>query len=182
MIDWADIVRLSFDLCKKIRKSGYAPDCIVTLLRGGLVPARIISDCLNVSALYVIGISFYEDVEERAKKPTITQPLEIDLKNKKVLIVDDVADTGKSIIFAVEVLKNRNPEEIKIATLHKKPWSEIEPDFYIVETDAWVVYPWEFQETLTSLDKKIKEDLPREEKIIIEETLEKIKKKLAEYV
>lgn len=181
VLDWADIVRLSINLCNKIRASGFNPDCIVTLLRGGLVPARIISDCLNIPEIYTMGVSFYEDVGKHSRKPIITQPLGVDLKGKKILIVDDVVDTGKSIVFAIENLKEKQPQTIKVAVLHKKPWSEIKPDFYVKETDVWIVYPWEFHETLLSLDKKLRGNVSREEKTIIKKVLEKIKKILSMY-
>lgn len=181
VLDWTDVVRLSINLCNKIRASGFNPDCIVTLLRGGLVPARIISDCLNIPQVYTMGVAFYEDVGKHSMKPIITQPLEVDLKGKKILLVDDVVDTGKSIVVAIENLKEKQPHLIKVAVLHKKPWSEIDPDFYVEESDAWIVYPWEFYETLLSLDRRLRSDAPRKEKAVIEKTLESIKKILSMY-
>ena len=179
VLSWEDIIRLIYELCKKIEKSNWTFDCIVTILRGGLIPARIVADYFNVSDVYVLGLSLYADVSQK-KQLILKQPLNVDLQGKKVLLVDDVADTGESLIFARNyIIKELKPKEVKIATIHMKPWSKIEPDFYVKKTDAWIVYPWEYYETLISLEKKIKAISDSHQKNILIEAINKIKKYLS---
>ena len=179
---WDDIVRMTFRLAKKIRESGFMPDIIVALLRGGLVPARILSDCLGVNRIFVVGVTFYADVGRTHDKPVITQPLNINLGGSNVLIVDDVADTGETLLLVKEHVSALGADTIKTATLHKKPWSKIKPDFFVSETDSWIVYPWEYTEVVDSLRKKLQdENLSEAERKYIYCVLKKIRGILKSY-
>ena len=153
-----DLLRINWDTaveyCEQLaHKIDFKPDVIVGISRGGLVPARILSDILNNKNLAVLGIIFYKGVGARTKSPQITQDLTKDLKGKKVLVVDDVSDTGKSLIVAKDYIANKGASEIKVATLHYKPHSKFKPDYYIRTTDAWIVYPWERHEVERELKK-----------------------------
>jgi len=179
---WDDIVRMTFRLAKKIRESDFMPDIIVALLRGGLVPARILSDCLRVNRIFVIGVTFYADVGKTHDKPVITQPLNINLSGLNVLIVDDVADTGETLLLVKEHVSALGANTVKTATLHMKPWSKIKPDFFVSETDSWIVYPWEYTEVVDSLKKKLQnENLPETERKYISGVLGKIQEILRSY-
>jgi len=154
-----DLLRISWDVaveyCEQLaRKIDFKPDVIVGISRGGLVPARILSDMLDNKNLAILGIIFYKKVGERTESPQITQDLTKDIKGKKVLVVDDVSDTGKSLIVAKDYITNKGASEIKVATLHYKPHSKLKPDYYIRTTDAWIVYPWERHEVERELKKK----------------------------
>jgi len=182
ILRWDDVIRLSLKLARKVSASEFKPDVIVALLRGGLVPARILSDVLGVYKLFIVGVAFYVDVGIHASKPVITQPLNANLGGSNVLIVDDVADTGKSLIVAKEHVKSMGAGSIKIATLHKKPWSEIEPDYFVSETNAWIVYPWEYVEVIKSLESKLSsEALSEEARAHITDALRKIREALRFY-
>jgi hypoxanthine phosphoribosyltransferase len=84
---------------------------------------------------------------------------DIDLSGKKVLIVDDICDTGKSLIVAKEfVQKNWKPAEIRLATMqHIEPVAQITPDYYVdlVKDWTWYMYPWNYVEDMVNLVKKI---------------------------
>lgn len=154
-----DLLRISWEAaveyCEQLAsKIDFKPDVIVGISRGGLVPARILSDILDNKNLAVLGIIFYKGVGERTGSPEITQELSMDIKGKKVLVVDDVADTGKSLIVAKDYIANKGASEIKVATLHYKPHSEFKPDYYIGTTEAWIVYPWERHEVERELKEK----------------------------
>ncbi|MCX6768843.1 MAG: phosphoribosyltransferase, partial [Candidatus Micrarchaeota archaeon] len=103
-ISWADNAKLCEGLAASISSSGFRPDMIVGISRGGLVPARILSDILGVRELFTIRVSFYTGVGKTATAPKIVQPLVGRLEGKKVLLVDDVSDTGKSLMVAKEHL------------------------------------------------------------------------------
>ncbi len=142
-VGWEATADYAEQLAKKI---DFKPDIIVGLSRGGLVPARLISDILGVDEVGIIGMRFYKGMRKASQSPAITQELSIDLRGKKVLLVDDVADTGKSLIAAKEYLGKRGAGTVKVATLHYKPNSQFKPDYYVMATTSWVGYPWERHE------------------------------------
>ncbi len=148
---------LHHNISKQIKESGFKPEVLIAINRGGLVPARILSDSLNIPHLYVIGISFYSRVGVRKETPEVTQPLSVDISGKKVLIVDDISDTGKSLILAKEYVSKLNPAEIKTATIHHKPKSIFKPDYFHKTTEAWIVYPWETEEFSRETGKRVEE-------------------------
>ena len=142
---WDEIIVMVKQLAEKVDE--YKPDILIGISRGGLVPVRLLSDYLHNENVAVIKIEFYHAPGETSEDPTVTQPLTMDVKGKKVLLVDDVSDSGRSLIIAKEYVKHHNPGELKVAALHYKPQSKLKPDYYIGETDAWIIYPWEVQET-----------------------------------
>jgi len=148
---WDDIEEASLAIAEKIVSSGFTPQVIVGVLRGGWIPARMLSDLLDVKEVGALEIKFYRGVEERSERPVITQPLVCDVKDKNVLIVDDVADTGKSLQVALGAVSLYGPKLIKTASLYTKPWSVIVPDFYYGHTDKWIIFPWEKRETVQTL-------------------------------
>ena len=155
---WCDIQTLCKVVADKVVEFGYSPDIIVAISRGGFTPARLLCDRLDINLLASMGIKYYKSLKETEKKPVISFPLNADVKGKKVLIVDDVADTGNSLVTAKAHVIEREAGDVKIATLHYKPWSVIEPDFYAEVTDAWVVYVWETRETVRHLIDKFKKE------------------------
>jgi hypoxanthine phosphoribosyltransferase len=166
---WNQIYGLLLKLAEEIRKSGFNPDLIVGVSRGGWIPARIMSDLLENPKLANVTAEFYVGVAETKHEPSITQPILVSVKDKKVLVVDDLADTGKSLKLVNSHLKNHGASEIRIATLYHKPWSIIVPDYHEKETCRWVIFPWEQKEAVRKIVEKFKS-----EKRTVEETKEKL--------
>jgi len=137
----------------KIKKSSFKADIIVAIARGGLVPARLVSDYLNVKKIFTIQLVFYDKVGKHYKKPRLISGLSCSIKNKNVLVVEDIADSGKSLEFAKKYLEKKSPKKIKFLTLHIKPNSSFKPDFFAAITDSWVVYPWEKEEVKKEIYK-----------------------------
>jgi len=154
---WEDAAKANDSLTEKIKSSGFTLDTIIAISRGGLVPSRLLSDSLNVPVLYTIRISFYSSVGVRMEKPEVTQPLSVNIKGKKILIVDDISDSGKSLELAEKYSKELNPAEIKTATIHYKPGSIFKPDFFVSTTESWVIYPWEHEEFTRETGKRVEE-------------------------
>ncbi|MFH1393996.1 MAG: phosphoribosyltransferase [Candidatus Micrarchaeota archaeon] len=153
-----EFLYLSWDkaaqMCERLsEKIDFVPDMLVGISRGGLVPVRILSDKLGVNDVGVMGIGFYKSVGQTSKFPQITQELSKDVEGKKVLVVDDIADTGRSLVVAKEYLRRKKAAKIKIATLHYKPASQLKPDYFMDTTTRWVVYPWEQHEVARELKK-----------------------------
>ncbi len=152
-LQWDDIEKQCEYLAKEIKKRGIKFDIIVGIARGGWIPARLLSDYLGNYELYTVRVKFYEGVGRRGAKPLIIHPTQFDVAGKKVLLVDDIADTGESLTAAVEHLKDRHSGKITVATLVKKPSSKLVPDLFAMITPAWVIFPWEVKETIRCLSE-----------------------------
>ena len=154
---WERIWKLSRKLSRKIRDSGFNPDMIIAIVRGGLVPSMNLSDFLGIKDILTLKIEHWGITATRDKKARLKYPLNADLTGRNVLLVDDLTDTGDSIILALEHLKTLNPDVIKTATLIHKSTSDFEPDFYAekIEKWIWVIFPWNFNEDTGNLIKKI---------------------------
>ncbi|MFX1481979.1 MAG: phosphoribosyltransferase [Promethearchaeota archaeon] len=158
ILSWLDVYNLTLQLSERIVSSGFKPNVIVGIARGGWIPARILSDVLYMDTLQNIRIEYYTDVGAKGKEPKITQPLTGSMKGKIVLLVDEVADTGDTLQHAVDHIKSLGVTEVRSAVLHYKPTSIIIPDYYMVETKSWIVYPWENRASIISLIKAFREE------------------------
>jgi hypoxanthine phosphoribosyltransferase len=156
-VSWDEASRMCELLASEISSSGFRPDVVIGISRGGLVPARLLSDIMGVNDICVMGVSFYQGIGKTAKAPAVTQPLPIRLEGKKALLADDVSDSGRSLMVAREHVLGMGAGEVKVATMHFKPHSSFKPDFFVAETGAWIVYPWELHECERELGKKMPE-------------------------
>ncbi len=179
---WEDIEELSYRIAKQIVDKNIQIDSIVAILRGGWIPARIIADLLGIEEIGVLGIKFYKSIETRKEQPIITHPLILDIYDKNVLVVDDVADTGKSLSIAIELIRLYGPRNLYTATIYVKPASIFTPDFYAETTSAWIIFPWEKAELAREYsNRKISEELLLEMKRQAGIDIEKVKR-IAELV
>lgn len=145
-LSWEDIERDCRVVSEKILIDGFRTDLCVAISRGGFPVARIICDFLDVTNLTSMRIEYYSDINLTLSKPRLVFPLNADVRQKKVLIVDDVADRGDSLIIAKNHVLDNKASETKLATLHYKPWSKLRPDYFAREYKSWIVYPWEVAE------------------------------------
>ena len=157
---WDEMRECCEKLGKEIINSNYKPDIIIAIARGGLTPAMNLSDILGIKDLLSIQIEHWGKTAKKDARAVLKYPVEIDLSEKNVLIVDDIADTGESLEVAYESIKKLNPEEIKVAAIHYVKTSKFKPDFYAETVDRthefiWIVYPWNFIEDTINLIKKL---------------------------
>jgi hypoxanthine phosphoribosyltransferase len=154
---WNRLYGMLIDLADEVCASGFKPDILVGISRGGWLPTRVLSDLLDNPYITIVGIEYYVGVAETNPEPKLTQHIPVSVLEKKILLVDDVVDTGKSAMLIKAYLSQEGAKETKILTLYCKPWSSVKPDFYREETSDWIVFPWEIKETLRKLAKKSKE-------------------------
>lgn len=148
---WNQIYEMLLCQAQKIKSQNFKPDLIVGIARGGVVPARILSDLLETPNLSFIQIEFYTNINQTLQEPTLKQTLTTNVTGKKLLLIDDISDTGKSLKLAKSHLHHQGAIEIKTATLYEKPQSVTTPDFYEKQTTDWVVFPWDIKETLRKI-------------------------------
>jgi len=151
---WNQIYDMLIDQAQEIKQISFKPDIIVGISRGGLVPARILTDLLETPQSTTIGIEFYVGIAQRGLRPILKQPLVIPVDGKKVLLVDDISDSGQSLKLAKDYLLEKRTSEVRVATLYVRTSSLVKPDFFEKESDCWIVFPWEIKETLRKVMKK----------------------------
>lgn len=151
------------NVSKEIKRSGYEPEVIIALARGGWFAGRVLCDFLGLDDLSSLKIEHYiGSVAIDSGEPYIRYPLSDNvMEGKKVLIVDDIVDSGESMLSAKAYVEGRNPKEVRTASLQYLGSSKLDPDYVgeRLEDWAWIVYPWNFMEDMISiLTKCMKKD------------------------
>jgi hypoxanthine phosphoribosyltransferase len=154
---WNKIYDMLLDLAGRIRKDGFKPDIIVGISRGGWPPARVLSDLLSNPNVANVRAEFYLGIAVTGSEPTLTQPVSVKTRGKKILIVDEVADTGKSLKMVRKHIVQEGAKETRTVTVYYKPWSVVKPDYFARETSDWIVFPWEIKETLRKVIARCEE-------------------------
>lgn len=158
LVSWDDVYSLSKRLASKIVDSRFEVDTIVALARSGFVPGRIISDFLGVTDLVSLKVEHWLNLTgKHQEEANIPYKIPFRIGGKKILIVDDLVDTGKSMKASVEYLNGFNPHDIKTAVMQYITTSSIRPDYYVTEVKDWVwfIYPWNFFEDVSNLASRI---------------------------
>ncbi|MGB9726039.1 MAG: phosphoribosyltransferase [Fervidicoccaceae archaeon] len=159
LVTWDDVVRWSKDLAEKIKTDGYTPDVVVAIARGGVVTARLLCDYLGIIDMLSIKVEHWIETAAHVENATVKYPFEADLSRKRVLLVDDICDTGKSIEVARDyIIRTSKPLEIRTATMqYISPVSKYRPDYFAEEVKEWYwyMYPWNYYEDSVNLVKKI---------------------------
>ena len=156
VLDFDDIYNYAYQTAEKIKKSGWRPDAIVGIARGGWVHARIACDHLGIKDLHSVKVDHWGVTATKDGKAKLTCPLVGDVKGKNVLVVDDITDTGESMQVAVEYIRSLDPSEVKTATLQHITGSKFKADYIGEEIDwMWVVFPWNFTEDMCTIVPKV---------------------------
>lgn len=145
---WDELHALAFEMARQIRAADVSFDRVVTLAKGGWPMSRSLADFLEISEVQSLGISFYKGVDERQAKPTMYQKLPVSIEGEHILLFDDVADTGESLLFALDYLKQKGAASVTTATIFYKERSRIVPDFFSALAAEWIIFPYELVETL----------------------------------
>ena len=148
---WRDLDQLTFELATKIIESGEQFDLVVALAKGAWPMSRTLVDYLAIPQLVSLGIRFYSGINQRLSEPEVYQDLPVSVEGKKVLLFDDVADTGESLIFASDYLLEQGASQFKTATLFFKERSAITPDYFASIINAWIIFPFEVREMMQLL-------------------------------
>src|SRR2546429_2909306 len=149
---------MMIELARQIKSAGYSPEVIVGVSRGGWPPARIMSDLLENPNLANMKVEFYTNIGVTAQRPKITQPVTSEVIGKRVLVVDDVADSGHSLRVTVKHLARKGAQEIRVCTLYLKPKSIFKPNHYARTTSKWVIFPWERLEAINLIKRNLRSD------------------------
>ena len=140
-VSWDEAAKASEELAQKVAASGFNPEFIVGITLGGLIPLTLIAKHLEVSEVLTIYAKSYDKLEQ--KELVIKYRPNVDLRNKRVLLVDEIADSGETLRAVSKIFVDEYGADLKTAVLVKKNSCPIEPDFWIIPTDEWVAFPWD---------------------------------------
>ena len=143
-ISWSEYGNLAEALAEKVRANGKRYDLVVGIARGGIPVAMVVSDHLNVKIDFV-NVKSYNDIGKRTA-PRILSTLTEGIEGKDVLLVDDLVDQGDTMEFMERYLNDQKPKSLETAVMFRKPWSRVEPDYYLESLSEWVVFPFELGE------------------------------------
>jgi hypoxanthine phosphoribosyltransferase len=152
-LTWDGFGEASRDISRAVIESGFVPEVVVAIARGGLLPAGAIAYGLGVKNCGAINVEFYTGIGTVLDAPALLPP-ELDmtyLDGRRVLLVDDVADSGRTLDLAVKLLVARGAD-VRSAVIYTKPTTIIQPDFSFKDTDLWIDFPWSFQGTVVQED------------------------------
>ena len=174
-VSWNEIEEWTKGIMKMIIKDNYNPDIIIGIARGGLVPSRMVADYLFKKDLLSIKTEHWGLTATMDGKAVLKEKLNYDITGKKVLIVDDITDTGESMKLSYNYIKSLGPATVKTTSMLYVNGSNYTPDYYgkglSKEQWAWFIFPWNVYEDTYNLSKKFMED-PID--------VEKLKEKLVE--
>jgi hypoxanthine phosphoribosyltransferase len=142
-LSWDSFGSASRELAEQVAASGYVPDVIMAIARGGLFIAGALGYDLDVKNLHVVNVEFYTGVDERLDMPVMLPPVPaaVDLAGARVLIADDVADTGETLKLVRDFCRD-HVAEARIAVIYEKPRSLVKCDYVWRRTDLWINFPW----------------------------------------
>jgi hypoxanthine phosphoribosyltransferase len=153
VLTWDGFGAATRAISRAIVADGFAPDVVVAIARGGLLPAGAIAYGLGAKNCGAINVEFYTGIGTVLDAPEVLPP-ELDmnyLDGRRVLLVDDVADSGRTLELAVRLLREKGAD-VRSVTIYTKPTTIIEPDYSFKSTDLWIDFPWSARGTVVEED------------------------------
>jgi hypoxanthine phosphoribosyltransferase len=149
---WDDLGLGARALAQTIHDDGYRPDMVLAIARGGLLVAGALAYALGVKNTFTMNVEFYTGVDERLELPMILPPVPdlVDFAETRVLVADDVADTGATLALVKDFCGGR-VAEVRCAVLYEKPRSIVRCEYVWRRTDRWITFPWSADEPVGNL-------------------------------
>jgi uncharacterized protein len=148
---WKDVGTAVEELAAQIQSAQFTPDAVLALARGGLPAAGALAYALGVKNMATLNVEFYTGVDERLEEPLLLPPVPdlTVLRMESLLIVDDVADTGRTLALARDFCAE-HVGDVRTAVLYEKPQSVVRADFVWRRTDKWINFPWSTPATVAA--------------------------------
>jgi hypothetical protein len=143
LMTWDDLGQGARDLAVGIYDDGYRPDMILAIARGGMLVAAALGYALGVKNTFTMNVEFYTGIDARLEMPMILPPVPdlVDFQETRVLIADDVADTGATLALVKEFCEGK-VAEVRCAVLYEKPHSSVHCEYVWRRTARWITFPW----------------------------------------
>jgi hypothetical protein len=155
-LTWQTFGDASRELAKAIADDGFEADLILSIARGGLFLAGSLGYALAVKNLHVMNVEFYDGVGTTLDMPVMLPPVPsaVDFSAKKVLIADDVADSGRTIELVQSFIAD-HVDTVRTAVIYQKPQSVISCDYVWKHTDRWINFPWSSQDPVVQRARQV---------------------------
>jgi len=142
-MSWDDLGDGSRALAVQVWEDGYRPDIVLAIARGGLLVAAAVGYALGVKNTFAMNVEFYTGIDERLDMPMLLPPVPdlVDFAETRVLVADDVADTGATLALVREFCAGK-VAEVRCAVLYEKPQSMVKCEYVWRRTDRWITFPW----------------------------------------
>ena len=142
-LSWLQFGQAVRELARRVADDGYRPDLILSIARGGLLVGASLGYALDVKNTWTMNVEFYTGVDERLDVPMILPPVPelVELEAARMLIADDVADTGETLRLVKEFCAGK-VGEVRCAVLYEKPRSRVACEYVWKHTDRWIDFPW----------------------------------------
>jgi hypoxanthine phosphoribosyltransferase len=152
-LSWDAFGEASRELARHVHEDGYAPDLILSIARGGRLVGAALGYALDVKNTWTMNVEFYTGVDERLDVPMILPPVPelVDLESARMLIADDVADTGETLRLVKDFCSGK-VAEVRCAVLYEKPRSAVACEYVWRRTDLWIEFPWSSQGAVVGSD------------------------------
>jgi hypoxanthine phosphoribosyltransferase len=143
LMSWQDLGDGARELAELVHADGYRPDIVLAIARGGLLVGGALGYALGVKNTFTMNVEFYTGVDERLDEPLLLPPVPdlTVLRTERLIIVDDVADTGRTLALARDFCAE-HVGDVRTAVLYEKPHSVVRSDFVWRRTDKWINFPW----------------------------------------
>ncbi|MGW2836838.1 phosphoribosyltransferase [Streptomyces sp. NPDC001493] len=131
------------ELAQAVADDGYEPDVVLSIARGGVFVAGGLAYALDCKNIHLVNVEFYTGVGTTLEMPVMLAPVPnvVDFTRKKVLIADDVADTGKTLKLVRDFCLD-HVAEVRSAVIYEKPQSLVKCEYVWKKTDRWINFPW----------------------------------------
>ena len=151
ILDYATYGTAVRELAQQVADDGFRPEMILAIARGGLLVAGSLGYALSVKNIYVMNCEYYTGVDERLPVPVMLPPYVdfVDMEDAKVLIADDVADTGHTLKMVYDHCAER-VGEVRSGVLYEKSHSLVKCEYVWKRTDQWINFPWSTDEPVVS--------------------------------
>ena len=151
LMSWDDLGLGTRELAQAIYDDGYRPDMVLAIARGGMLVAAALGYALGVKNTFTMNVEFYTGIDSRLEVPMILPPVPdlVDFHETRVLIADDVADTGATLALVQEFCEGK-VAEVRCAVLYEKPRSTVKCEYVWRRTDRWITFPWSAQDPVAA--------------------------------
>jgi hypoxanthine phosphoribosyltransferase len=151
-LSWSEFGEASRELARQVAEDGFTPDLVLSIARGGLLVGAALGYALDVKNTWTMNVEFYTGIDERLDVPMILPPVPelVDLDAARMLIADDVADTGETLALIKRFCEGK-VAEVRCAVLYEKPPSIVKCEYVWRRTELWIDFPWSAEAPVTAV-------------------------------
>lgn len=156
VLSWETFGTATRELATMVAGDGYRPDIVLAIARGGLFVAGALGYALDVKNLHVANVEFYTGIDERLPVPIMLPPVPnaVDLSGARVLVADDVADTGATLELVRDFCAD-HIADVRCAVVYEKPRSTVKCEYVWRSTERWIDFPWSTLPPVVSRDGQV---------------------------